>query len=232
MLGRLERVVEGALAAAGWWRAPPAICRDVERLAAAMQPPQGPALSAAESLLDRTAPAWLAAHCRRTWAWSAALGEATGVACDRELLYLAALFHDLGLTQAHRPAPGDCFAVTGARAASAWALSAGLGEPKASVIEAAIALHLEVRVALAEGPEAHLLQQGAACDVLGARLQLLPSEVVTKVLQRYPRGEQHDALPAEMRKHAAHAPASRMGLYCRHFHFAERAARAASRRPA
>ncbi|MFO0568056.1 MAG: HD domain-containing protein [Polyangiaceae bacterium] len=222
--GRFRRVLAGSMARAGVWATPRVASRELARAAAATRPPSSVALRNAESLVDQVCPPWLAGHCRRTWSWAAALGEVTGTRCDRELLYLAALFHDLGLSEAYAPPPGECFAVTGARAARAWAIEAGFGDARARRVAEAIALHLEVRVAVVEGVEAHLLHAGAACDVLGARLRQLPPALVDEVLALYPRGEMSSALAESLRKQAEQAPDSRIGLYCRRFDFARRAA--------
>jgi hypothetical protein len=215
-----------APAAAG----PPALdAAAIDRLRAAARPPTSAAIAAAEALLTEVAPGWLQAHSRRTWAWAAALGEVAGARCDRELLYLAALLHDLGLTPAAAPAPGACFAVSGAEAAERFARAQGLLPQRAERLGEAIALHLEIRVAAAAGAEAHLLHAGAACDVIGQRRRELPAALVAEVLRAHPRGAMTAELTAVLGALAAAGPRTRLGIYCRRFDFLDRVRAAGAR---
>src|SRR5512132_1237844 len=54
--------------------------------------------AAAEALAVRVSPSALVGHCRRTYAFGAALLDRQGRTFDAELLYIAAMLHDLGLT--------------------------------------------------------------------------------------------------------------------------------------
>ncbi|WP_369028689.1 HD domain-containing protein, partial [Nocardia farcinica] len=54
-------------------------------------------------------------HCLRCWYFGAAFAQLDGLRFDPEALYVAALLHDIGLTDRYRPAPDQspCFAVHG-----------------------------------------------------------------------------------------------------------------------
>jgi hypothetical protein len=153
----------------------------------------------------------LVGHCLRTWLWGDLLAQVGGVAHDRELLFAAAVLHDLGLTPSHWCAPGsECFAVDGARAAETLAHDCGYA--RAEALAEAISLHLNVEVPIDLGAEAHLLAAGAACDVVGARVIEIPAAARHEIMARHPR----DGFAAEIAdlvgRQAAARPRSRAGL--------------------
>jgi len=73
----------------------------------------------------------------------------------------------------------------GARAAEKFAAEIGWENERRERLGEAILLHLNVRVGLRYGPEAHLLHEGAALDVIGARIRELHSATVESVLRQY-----------------------------------------------
>ena len=87
--------------------------------AAIPDPPDSALAIEAEEKVRALSSAPLYAHCLRTWAFAALFAARGGVKHDRELLYLACVLHDLGLTEAHtcQDKTAQCFAVEGARAA-------------------------------------------------------------------------------------------------------------------
>ena len=86
---------------------------------------------------------------------------------DAELYYVAALLHDIALTEpfdSHRlPFEG--------RGDLAWVFGVAASWPSAQADRAAaiIVLHMRDDVAAADDPEAHLLQVATAWDVVGRR---------------------------------------------------------------
>ena len=91
-------------------------------------------------------------HCLRTYVWGALLGRRDRLDWDDELLYVACLLHDLGLTPAHDGRePGiECFAVEGARAADAFLADAGWDVGRRARVAEAIVLHNNAQVPIAE----------------------------------------------------------------------------------
>ncbi len=55
-------------------------------------------------------------HSRRVFLWGSLLGQERGLTFDPELLYIGAMFHDVGLVEGHR-SEHDRFEVDGANAA-------------------------------------------------------------------------------------------------------------------
>jgi HD superfamily phosphodiesterase len=63
-------------------------------------------------------------HSRRVFLWGSLLGEARGLKFDPELLYIGAMFHDIGLIEGHRSA-SERFEIDGSQRrtrlpAAAW----------------------------------------------------------------------------------------------------------------
>jgi HD superfamily phosphodiesterase len=96
----------------------------------------------AEELVRTSSPAFLANHCARSYAWSVALAEHDHVPFDAELLYVAALLHDLGLVR--RFDTGSCFEEDSADAAAALAATAGWPSERREALAEAIRLHVAV----------------------------------------------------------------------------------------
>ena len=140
------------------------------------QPPDSAlAREADERVRELSSPA-LYGYCMRTWAFAALFAQRDRVAHDPELLYLACVLHDLGLTDAHDCLdPGSaCFAVEGARAACDLLRAHGEKEGRVRRVAEAISLHLNISVPDRLGAEASLLSKGVMLDVVGRRLRKLP----------------------------------------------------------
>jgi len=167
------------------FRNPRAFAFDVDRLTL---PDSRFAREAEERAREVSSPA-LMQHCFRTYAWGMILGEIDGLRPDAELLFVAAMLHDLALTAAYRDHPPgvSCFGVRGAMAAKEWARTRGWSDQRSTSLADVISLHLNVRVAPEHGPEAQLLQAGAGLDVIGLRHWDIAPETVASVLTRYPR---------------------------------------------
>ena len=82
----------------------------------------------ATQLVAEVSPGFLCHHCIRTFLFGDLLGQRDGLKCDRELLYLGAVMHDLGLSD--RFEGEQRFEVDGADAARAFALKHGLSTRK------------------------------------------------------------------------------------------------------
>jgi hypothetical protein len=110
----------------------------------------------------------------------------------------------------------ECFAVEGAFAAQKFLATHGLDERRQELVAEAISLHLNVKVPLAHGVEAHLLHEGAALDVIGARFDEIGATTRTEVLRAHPRLEMKNDLVAAMKGQSNMRPHSRVGFLCRH----------------
>jgi hypothetical protein len=165
-------------------RNPRAFAYDLDRLPL----PDSAVARQAEELCREASSPMLVNHCLRTYAWGMILAAHDGLTPDPELFYVAAMLHDLALTDRFRGyAPMPCFGARAALLAADWAEARGWPAAKRATLADAISLHLNVTVPAAHGPEAKMLQAGAGFDVIGLRHAQLAPATVAAVLARYPR---------------------------------------------
>jgi HD superfamily phosphodiesterase len=148
-------------------------------------PPKTPiARYVMEAVKDVSAP-YLFNHCLRTYAFAELLGRHDNLTYDSETLFCACLMHDLGITSKYR---GKLrFEVDGADAAYKLLTTNGASTKVAQTVWDAIALHATLHIPMRKGSEIALTHQGAAADVLGARLADLAPSAVKRILEEYPR---------------------------------------------
>ncbi|HEX3609303.1 MAG TPA: HD domain-containing protein [Solirubrobacterales bacterium] len=212
---RAELIRQGVLAQLGrfpaTWRR--RFLRDTSRLSFPSPPDTALAKEAEERVRELSKPA-LYGHCLRTWAFAALFAQCDGVDHDEELLYLACVLHDIGLTEAHdgRDPSAACFAVEGARAAHAMLCEQRAPEDRARTVAEAISLHLNIDIPERYGPVAVLLSKGVTLDVVGRRLERLPAASLLEVAAKWPREGSGDLLLADTRRQAELRPQSRAAL--------------------
>lgn len=132
-------------------------------------------------------PDFMMRHCFRSYCFGAILAARNRLTLDRETFFVAAMLHDLGLSDAHADDPGS-FEWVGARLAHAFCLGAHQMEDKAATVHNAIALHTSVGIAERCPPEIALLHFGTGLDLFGMRLDEIDKETLELVLADYPRG--------------------------------------------
>jgi hypothetical protein len=180
-------------------------------------PPDSAVARLAEEHVRGVSTPELYAHCLRTWLFATLFAQRDRVAHDEELLYLACVMHDLGLTDAHdrRDPAAACFAVEGGRAAQALLCEHGTAPDRARAVAEAISLHLNVSVPARLGAEAHLLNKGAALDAVGRGVRRLPHGIVREAINARPRHSFGEHLAAAMSRQARIRPESRAAFLSR-----------------
>ena len=128
----------------------------------------------------------LFAHSLRVYLFGALRGRHRKLTVDRELLYLGAVFHDLGLTPKYR-SPDHRFEVDSANAARDFLRANGIDEATAGLVWDAIALHTTPEIPWHKPPEIALVTGGVEADVLGDGLDEIPTSDRDAVLAAYPR---------------------------------------------
>jgi HD superfamily phosphodiesterase len=126
-------------------------------------------------------------HSTRVYFWGALAGKRKGVTFDPELLYTAAMFHDIGLTQSYRQSQLR-FEVDGANAAGEFLRSHGISEIDIEKVWTAIALHTTPGIPEYMHPEIALVQAGAGIDVAGRGYDHFTNEQREAVIAAFPRG--------------------------------------------
>ena len=125
-------------------------------------------------------------HSRRVFLWASLQGEKRGLDYDPELLYVGAMFHDVGLVEGHR-SEHERFEIDGANAARAFLERHGLPEERVMTVWEAIALHTTPEVPRYKQPEVRLVTLGVEYDVLGLHFADLSPEQRDAVLTVHPR---------------------------------------------
>jgi hypothetical protein len=125
-------------------------------------------------------------HSRRVFLWGSLQGEKHGLDYDTELLYVGAMFHDVGLVEGHR-SQHERFEIDGANAARAFLEGHGLPEESVMTVWESIALHTTPEVPRYKQPEVRLVTLGVEYDVLGLHYDELSEEQRAEVLAAHPR---------------------------------------------
>jgi hypothetical protein len=125
-------------------------------------------------------------HSRRVFLWASLQGEKLALDYDPELLYVGAMFHDVGLLEGHR-SEHERFEIDGANAAREFLEGHGLPEAQVMTVWEAIALHTTPQVPMYKQPEVRLVTLGVEYDVLGWHFDELSEHQRAQVLEAHPR---------------------------------------------
>jgi hypothetical protein len=158
------------------------------------------------ALAQEVSQTFLFRHAARSFQFAALFGGQDRVRFDPELLFLACILHDLGLTDAY--AGPRSFEWEGADAAHAFCLDHGCSKPRAWVVREAIALHAAVGFAPQGSPEGALLHFGAGADVIGLRLDEVPAGHLRRMLEEHPREDFANQFAELLAREAAAKPHS------------------------
>ena len=135
-------------------------------------------------------------HSHRVYLFGALLGSERKMKYDPELLYVAALFHDLGLTK-HYSSETERFEVDGANAARQYLTQQGVKESDIDIVWDAIALHTTLGITKWKKPEVHLIFEGVGYDLMGDNFDELTEDTRDAVTSVFPRDEfKNKILPA------------------------------------
>lgn len=131
-------------------------------------------------------PDYMISHCYRSYCFGAIIAARNGLKLDRELFFVAAMLHDLGLSDQHKNDSGS-FEWVGAELAYTFTLDHLQSEQIATTIHNSIALHTSVGIAEKKQPEIALLHYGTGTDLFGSRLREIPKGELGEILEAYPR---------------------------------------------
>ncbi|MCH8559963.1 HD domain-containing protein [Nesterenkonia sp. DZ6] len=125
-------------------------------------------------------------HSRRVYLFGSLRGEELGTSADPELLYIGAMFHDLGLTETYRRTD-QRFEIDAADEARRFLLSHGIAAEDAQKVWNGIALHTTPEIPLHMDPEVALVTRGVELDVLGLGYDAITDEQRAAVVEAHPR---------------------------------------------
>lgn len=146
-------------------------------------------------------------HSVRSYLWGSAYAAANGIDLDVELLSVAALLHDLSLTDVF---DSHTVAFEEAGGQLAWVFGAGAGWPviRRDRVAEIIVLHMRDTVPASQDPESHVLQVATSFDVSGRYSEHFPEHLRSEVLAQCPRLGFGAAFLALCTKQASRKPGS------------------------
>jgi hypothetical protein len=127
-------------------------------------------------------------HSARVYVFGAMKGIRQSLRFDAELLYVAALFHDLGLVDPYQTDTRR-FEIDGAEAARQFLGSHGVSEAEAALVWLAVAMHTTPGIPAHMAPEVALTNAGVLMDVLGVGYDEYAPEQRDQVIAAFPRGD-------------------------------------------
>jgi hypothetical protein len=149
-------------------------------------------------------------HSLRVFVFGSLQGQRQGLAYDPELLYVGAMFHDVGLVEGHRSAH-DRFEVDGANAARDFLVERGLPAQALRVVWDAIALHTTPGIPEHKEPEVALVTAGVELDVLGIGYHDITDAQREQVLSALPRVDFKHQIIQAFGDGIAHKPETAFG---------------------
>lgn len=150
-------------------------------------------------------------HSTRVFYWAALFARQRGLSYDPELLYVAAMFHDYGLTGSYGQSHLR-YEVDGANAAREFLRSHGVSEAAFEQVWIAIALHTTNGMPAQVSPMAALVAQGANMDLVGAGYNDLASAERDAVEAAFPHPPQFaDSFMQALYESLKHRPETTQG---------------------
>jgi len=164
----------------------------------------------ATELIRSIEPDLLYNHSLRVYSFGALQGERRGLRYDPELLYIGAMFHDIGLVEGHRSAH-ERFEVDGANAAWQFLVEHGVTGDALRIVWDAIALHTTPGIPQHKEPEVALLTAGVELDVLGFGYDDISAEDREAVVAACPRVNFKESIIQGFADGMAHRPETVFG---------------------
>ncbi|BAV04892.1 HD domain-containing protein [Filimonas lacunae] len=127
-------------------------------------------------------------HSLRVFLFSSLNAQRKQLAHDTELLYVASVFHDLGLVP-HYSSPDLRFEVDGANAARDFLKTHGVPQDKLQLVWDTIALHTTIGIAEHKENEVALMYSGVGLDVMGEGYEHLSTVHREEIVEAFPRND-------------------------------------------
>lgn len=131
-------------------------------------------------------PEMLLHHALRVFLFAALIGAKEALPFDRDLLYVGALFHNVGLNARYSHS-SNRFEIDSANAAREFLRGHGIDEGAAAQVWTAIALHTTPGIPAHMSPLVALVSAGVQMDVRGARYYEFTTQQRDAIVQAFPR---------------------------------------------
>ncbi|MGW0055889.1 HD domain-containing protein [Nocardia nova] len=164
----------------------------------------------ADQLVREAATPLVYDHSRRVFLFAALRGAELGVDFDPKLLYVGAMFHDLGLTETFRR-DDQRFEIDGADEARRFLLRHGVDTTAAQRVWTAIALHTTPQIPLHMDAEIALVTRGVELDVLGIGYDTISDAQREQIVAAHPRPDFKNRILAAFTDGIAHRPDTTFG---------------------
>ncbi|MDC3332631.1 HD domain-containing protein [bacterium] len=151
----------------------------------AYQIPDSENCQKALAMVSEYSPDHLVNHCLRSYAFGIAMAYKAKQPFDKEVFFLGAIMHDLGLTTEFDS--GNTFEIDGADAARSFCIEHALSAEKADLVHEMVVHHNSVGIAHKLDPEIALLHFGAGADVAGLWIKDIHKKTLSEVLSEFPR---------------------------------------------
>lgn len=155
------------------------------RLLAGVWVPDSPAISRAIEYARANSEAYLFNHVMRSWLFAEALAQQNHLAYDREVLAVATLLHDLGLSKKFYGVLR--FEVESAKAARAFARREGFDQRRAQLVWDGVALNSTPSIGLHKEAEVSMCTLGIGLDWGGWGYDSLPKTQIDEIVDAFPR---------------------------------------------
>jgi hypothetical protein len=138
----------------------------------------------ATELSRSVSPPYLFNHAIRTFLFASLIGRSLGQQFDEEVLYLACILHDLGLTEHFAGDPP--FEIQGAEAARHFLKEHSYPTQKIEMVWDGIAMHASA-IGQYKRPEIALVGKGAGADVIEPDSSRIHKHEVEEIVSAFPR---------------------------------------------
>jgi hypothetical protein len=165
----------------------PNLEKRMSNLIAGIKVPDSKMAREATQLVRDTESDLLFHHSTRVFLFGALTGERKQLKYDPELLYIGAMFHDMGLVDPYSSSH-ERFEVDGANAARDFLRQQGIGEYDIEQVWDAIALHTTPGIPQHKKPVVALVTAGVEMDVLGLAYDEFTADQRKQVIKAHPRG--------------------------------------------
>jgi hypothetical protein len=188
---------------------------DATRLLAGVVVPDTPLVARAIDYAHEHCEPYLFNHVMRSWLFAAAIARTEGRPHDPEVLAVATLLHDIGLSKAFS---GPLrFEVEGANVARAFAREQGVKEGRAQLIWDGVALNSTPSIGLYKENEVALCTMGIGLDWGGWGYDELPMAQVTTIVEAFPRLQMKQKFARDVCRIVESRPATTYDNFARDF---------------
>jgi hypothetical protein len=148
--------------------------------------PDGVMAQAATDLMRGTESELMFHHALRAFLFAALTGYRENLSFEAELLYVCALFHNVGLSPKYHGSPHR-YEVDGANAARDFMKQYAVGDEGIKEVWVAIALHTTPGIPEHMSSLVAMISAGVQMDVRGARYDEFTAQQRDEIVQAYPR---------------------------------------------